>query len=106
MKMDLVRKILGVDEADGAEIVERDDKREVRMSYHTGCHNYTIGVATAFFMAATVLAYLILWEQHIPESVYTTAVPFFVAFSAAGFCLVGVAYVAPVRFYELMEGDR
>ena len=104
--IDAVRELLAVDEWRDAEVVERGGQREVRMSYRTACHNYALGAAAAFFMAATLFGYPILWADHLPASISATAVPFFVVFSAAGFGLVAVAYVAPVRFYELMEGER
>lgn len=98
-----LRELLDLDGWRGATVVEDDGRRHVRMPYRVGCHNYALGVSLAFFMATTLLGYVMLWEQHLPESVVATAVPFFVAFSVVGFVVVGVAYLAPVRFYELME---
>jgi len=86
-----------------AEIVQTDSGRVVHLSYSRACHDYTLGFASAFFMATTVLGYVILWQQHLPESLYATAVTFFVVFSTAGAVLLGIAYLEPVRFYELME---
>jgi hypothetical protein len=98
-----LREFLDLDELRGATVVEEGGEKQVRMPYRVGCHNYALGVSLAFFMATTLLGYVILWEHHIPESVVSTAVPFFVAFSVVGFVVLGVAYLAPVRFYELIE---
>lgn len=89
-----------------ADVVSTESGKQVRMSYQRGCHEYTIGVANAFFMASTLLGFVILWRQHIPEAIYTTSVAFFVVFSASGFCLIAVAYTRPVLFYETLEGER
>lgn len=100
-----IRKIIHLDEWSDAEIVESEDGKEVRMSYRQGCHNYALGFSLALFMAAAVLGYVILWQQHIPESLYHTSVPFFVVFSLFGFGIFTVGYLNPVGFYELMEGE-
>lgn len=100
---DGVGDVSELEEWRGTTVVDEDAGRQVQMPYRVACHNYALGVSLAFFMATTLLGYVMLWEQHIPESVYTTAVPFFVVFSVVGFVVVGVAYLAPVRFYELME---
>lgn len=92
-------------EDSAARVVHTDSGRQVKMSYRRGCHDYAIGYATAFFMAAAVLGYVILWKQHLPTSLYATAVPFFVVFSMGGFALIAIGYSYPVRFYELMEGE-
>lgn len=86
-----------------AEVVQTESGKEVRMSYRRGCHDYTIGFATAIFMVTTLLGFVILWKQHVPETIYYTSVPFFVLFALAGFATVGVAYTRPVWFYELLE---
>jgi len=86
-----------------AEVVQTESGKEVRMSYRRGCHEYSIGVATAFFMMTSLLGFVILWKQHVPDTVYYTSVPFFVVFSFAGFAIVGVAYTRPIWFYELLE---
>jgi hypothetical protein len=98
-----LRELFDLDEWRGATVVKDGAEKQVRMPYRVACHSYAIGVSLAFFMATTLLGYVMLWAQHLPESVVTTAVPFFVAFSVIGFVVVGVAYLAPVRFYELME---
>jgi len=74
------------------------------MSYRRGCFDYTIGFATALFMVASLLGFVILWKQHVPETVYYTSVPFFVLFSLVGFAIVAVAYTRPIWFYEVVEG--
>lgn len=86
-----------------AKVVETNSGKEVRMPYRTGCRNYAIGVASAFFMAATVLGFVILWRHHVPEAVYHTVIPFFLVYSLAGFIIVGVAYTNPIWFYETLE---
>ena len=92
-------------DGDDAKTVKTESGEEVRLSYRRACHDYAIGVSTAFFMATTVLGFVILWQDHIPRSVFATAVPFFVAFSVVGFIVFGIGYTHPVRLYELME-DR
>lgn len=93
-------------EDSAARVVNTEVGPKVEMTYRRGCHDYAIGYSTAFFMAAAVLGYAILWKQHLPKSVYATTVPFFVVFSIAGFALIAIAYTYPVRFYELMEGEN
>jgi len=88
-----------------AKVIQTDSGREVRQSYRRGCHDYAIGFASAFFWAATVCGYGILWKQHAPKTLYHASVVGFVAFSLIGFLVVGIAYTAPIRFYELLEGD-
>lgn len=88
-----------------AQVVQTGSGREVHMPYRRGCHGYAIGFASAFFMAATVLGFIILWRQHVPDTLYYTSVPFFVVFGVAGFGLVAIAYTNPVWFYELLEGS-
>jgi len=75
------------------------------MSYERGCQDYTAGFSLPFFMAATVLGFVLLWKQHIPESIYYSSVPFFLLFSVGGFMIFSIAYTHPVWFYELMEGE-
>jgi len=87
-------------------VIQTESGKEVRMSYRRGCHDYTIGFASALFMVATLLGFVILWKQHVPETVYYTAIPFFVLFSLTGFGIVGVAYTRPIWFYELLEGRK
>lgn len=70
-----------------------------------GCKEYTLGFALALFAASSLLAHLVVWNEHLPTVVHETALPFFVVFSVAGFAIVGVAYTTPVRFYELMEAS-
>jgi hypothetical protein len=86
-----------------SDVIETESGKEVRMPYRRGCREYTIGFATAFLMATTVLGYVLLWKQHVPKSLYYTSVIFFVVFSLSGFAIIGVAYTRPVWFYELME---
>lgn len=86
-----------------SDVVQTESGKEVRMSYRRGCHDYTIGFASALFMAATLLGFVILWKQHVPETIYYTSVPFFVVFSFVGFAIVGIAYTRPIWFYELLE---
>jgi len=74
------------------------------MPYRRGCHDYTIGFASAFFWVTTLLGFVLLWKNHVPESVYQTSVVIFVAFSVSGFAIVAVAYTNPIWFYELLEG--
>jgi len=88
-----------------AKVVESDRGKEVLMSYQRACREYAIGSAAAFFMAATVLAYAILWKEHVPEAVYNMSVPFFVVFSATGFLMVLIGYTSPTWFYKLTEGN-
>lgn len=90
---------------DSAKVVQTDQGREVRLSYRRGCHEYAVGFASAFFMATTVLGYVILYEGYVPESVYSTAVLFFVVFSFAGAAIMTISYLAPIRFYELLEDE-
>lgn len=90
-------------------VVTEVTEGESEMSYRRGCHDYTIGVASAFMWAAVVCGYGILWQQHIPARLYHGAVVGFAAFSLTGFAIVGIAYTNPVWFYELLEdgsGDR
>lgn len=84
-------------------VVRTESGKEVRLSYRRGCHDYTIGFASAFFMAATVFGFVILWKQHVPETIYYTSVPFFVVFSVVAFVIVGIAYTRSIWFYELLE---
>lgn len=88
-----------------AKVVQTDSGREVRMSYYRGCRDYTIGFASAFFLAATVCGYGILWMKHVPEAIYHTSVIFFVVFSLTAFLIVGIAYTSPIWFYQLLEAD-
>lgn len=88
-----------------AKVVQTDSGREVRQSYRRGCHDYAIGFSCAFFWAATVCAYAILWKQHVPETLYYASVVFFVIFSLTGFVIVGIAYTEPIWFYELLEEE-
>lgn len=81
------------------------DTPQVKMSYREAAMDYGIGFAAAFFMAATVCGYLIMWEQHVSETLYSTGVLAFVLFSFAGGVLIAVAYLWPIRFYELLEGE-
>ncbi|MGZ0745741.1 hypothetical protein [Haloparvum sp. AD34] len=92
-------------ETSEAEVVQTDSGREVRMSYHRGCHGYAVGFASAFFMTTTVLGFVILWKDHVPETVFHLSVVFFIVYSLAGFGIIGIAYTIPVWFYELMEGE-
>jgi len=57
-----------------AEVIQTESGKEVRMSYRRGCRDYTLGFATALFMVATLLGFVILWKQHVPESLYLTSV--------------------------------
>jgi len=101
-----VRDVLAVEEWPDARVVDVEGGREVRMAYRTGCHNYALGVALAFFMAATLLGHLILWRAALPDTLSETAIPFFLVFSGAGGVVLAVSYLAPVWFYEIMEGER
>jgi len=78
--------------------------REVHQPYREACQDYVIGFATAFLGAATVCGYGFLWNNLSGFS-HRTIEGFFVAFSLAGFASVGIAYTAPIWFYELLEGE-
>jgi len=85
-------------------VVRTESGKEVHMTYRRACHEYTIGFASAFFMATTVLGFVVLWKQHVPEALYHTSATFFVVFSVAGFGILGIGYTNPIWFYELLEG--
>lgn len=80
-----------------------DEGKQVTMSYRQAAKGYGIGFACAFFMAATVVAYPIMWKQHVPETLYATAVLALVLLSTLGFILIGLAYTVPERLYEVLE---
>lgn len=92
------------DQTSDAKVVRTESGREVRMTYRRGCHEYTIGFASAFMWAAVGCGYGILWQQHLPEKVSHALGVGFVVFSLFGFAIVQVAYMRPVWFYELLEG--
>lgn len=89
----------------GSRIVDTDRGKEVILTYSRACKDYVIGFSTALFMLAGVMGYLIMWKQHVPESVYHLSVLFFVISTFVGFGLVAIAYTAPVWFYETLEGS-
>jgi len=73
----------------------------VKYTYREGCANYTYGFALAFASFAILVAAMIIFNVGYVERFRHV----FILFVSLTFGTTLSARYAPVRFYELMEGE-